>query len=121
MSTFVITKRFNDEYKFEYTSRKGKTIFTSNSFELQFECENEIEFLKQNLQFATFLKSKSSSGKFFFRLIIDSKQIAVSRRYSTLLMLEKGIDDIIKYALKSEIIDFSFNEFLFEDINFENL
>lgn len=120
MSTFVITKRFNDEYKFEYTSRKGKTIFTSNSFELQFECENEIEYLKKNIEFATFFKSKSSSGKFFFRLIIDNKQFAVSRKYSTLLMLEKGIKDIAKYALKSETIDFSCNDFVFEDIEFAN-
>ena len=118
MSTFVITKRFNEEYKFEYTSRKGKTIFTSNSFELQFECENEIEYLKKNLESAIFLKSKSSSGKFFFRLIINEKQFAVSRKYSTLLMLEKGINDISKYALKSEIIDFSGNDFVFPEIEF---
>ena len=118
MSTFVITKRFNDEYKFEYTSRKGKVIFTSNSFELKFECENEIEYLKENVSSASFFKSKSSSGKFFFRLIINSKQFAVSRKYSTLLMLEKGINDIIKYSIKSEIIDFSTNDFVFEDIEF---
>ena len=118
MSTFVITKRFNDEYKFEYTSRKGKVIFTSNSFELKFECENEIEYLKGNVASASFLKSKSSSGKFFFRLIIDNRQIAVSRKYSTLLMLEKGINDIVKYAVKSEIIDFSSNDFVFENIEF---
>lgn len=120
MSTFVITKRFNDEYKFEYTSRKGKPIFTSNSFELKFECENQINFLKNNLEHTVFLKSKSSSGKFFFRLIIENKQLAVSRKYSTLLMLEKGINDIVKYSLKSEIIDFSSNEFIFEDIVFES-
>ena len=117
MSTFVITKRFNDEYKFEYTSRKGKTIFTSNSFELKFECENEIKYIKQNLESAIFLKSKSSSGKFFFRLIINDKQLAVSRKYSTLLMLEKGINDIVKYSLKSETIDFSVNDFVFDDLS----
>ncbi len=118
MSTFVITKRFNDEYKFEYTSRKGKTIFTSNSFELQFECEQEIENLKNNLSEAVFLKSKSSSGKYFFRLIINERQLAVSRKYSTLLMLEKGINDILKYSLKSETIDFSGNEFVFPEVIF---
>jgi uncharacterized protein len=117
MSTFVITKRFNDEYKYEFTSRKGKTIFTSCSFELQFECENEIEFLKKNLDVTTFLKSKSTSGKFFFRLLIDNKQFAVSRKYSTLLMLEKGINDILKYGHKSEVIDFSNNDFVFEEID----
>lgn len=120
MSTFVITKRFNDEYKFEYASRKGKTIFTSNSFALKFECENQIDFLKNNLKQALFLKSKSSGGKFFFRLIIENKQLAVSRKYSTLLMLEKGINDIVKYALKSEVIDFSSNDLVFGDIVFES-
>ena len=65
MSTFVITKRFNDEYKFEYTSRKGKAIFRSNSFEIQFECENSILYFKDDLGLSNFLKLKSSSGKFF--------------------------------------------------------
>lgn len=119
MSTFVITKRFNDEYKFEYTSRKGKTIFTSNSFELKFECENEIEYLQNHLDLCVFLKSKSSSGKYFFRLLINDRQIAVSRKYSTLLMLEKGINDIVKYGKKSETIDFSAGELVFADIEFD--
>ena len=35
------------EYKYELTSRKGKTIFTSNNFELRFECEEHIDFLKK--------------------------------------------------------------------------
>ena len=114
MSSFVISKRLNDEYKFEFTSRKGKTIFTSNSFELKFECEETINFLKSNLENAVFLKSKSSEGKFFFRLLIENKQLAVSRKYSTQLMLEKGIGEILKYTVKSEILDFSNNDFIFE-------
>jgi uncharacterized protein YegP (UPF0339 family) len=114
MSSFVITKRFNDEYKFEFTSRKGKTIFTSNSFELKFECEEQIDFLKLNLESAVFLKSKSSSGKYFFRLLIENKQLAISRKYSTQLMLEKGINEILKYTTKSETLDFSNNDFVFE-------
>jgi uncharacterized protein len=120
MSTFVITKRFNDEYKFEFTSRKGKTIFTSNPFELKFECEEAIDFLKKNLKTATFLKSKSSSGKYFFRLLIDNKQQTISRKYATQLMLEKGINEILKYALNSEVLDFSNSDTsIFTDIDFE--
>ena len=113
MSTFVITKRFNDEYKFEYTSRKGKTIFTSNDFELRFECEEEIEVLKSSLEKCVFMRFKSSSGKFFFRLILDEREIAVSRRYTTQLLLQKGIDEIIKYADKAEFLDFSSAEDIF--------
>lgn len=114
MSSFVITKRFNDEYKFEFTSRKGKTIFTSNSFELKFECEEMIDFLKLNIDHAVLLKSKSSSGKYFFRLLIEDTQLAISRKYSTHLMLEKGIKEISKYITKSEILDFSNNDFVFD-------
>ncbi|WP_310555592.1 DUF1508 domain-containing protein [Flavobacterium sp.] len=116
MSAFVITKRLSGEYKFEFTSRKGKAIFISNNFELRFECEEAIEYLKTNLENSTFMKFKSSSGKFFFKLIIDKKEIAISRKYSTQLMLEKGINEINRYAFKSETLDFSSNDFVFPEI-----
>lgn len=117
MSTFVISKRINDKYKFEFTSRKGKVIFTSNDFELKFECENEIEFIRCNIENAIFLKFKSNNGKFYFRLMIDEREIAVSRKYTTQLLLQKGIDEILKYSCKSEILDFANNDFaLFEEV-----
>jgi uncharacterized protein YegP (UPF0339 family) len=53
------------------------------------------------------MRFKSSSGKFFFRLILDEQEIAVSRRYTTQLLLQKGIDEIINYADKAEFLDFS--------------
>jgi uncharacterized protein len=119
MSAFVITKRLGGEYKFEFTSRKGKTIFTSNNFELRFECEEAIEYLKTSLENAVFMKFKTSSGKFFFKLIIDKKEVAVSRKYTTQLMLEKGINEINKYALRSETLDFSNQDFVFPEVVFE--
>lgn len=107
MGTFVIAQRLSGAYKYEFVSRKGKTIFTSNDFELRFECEEEIEKLKSSLERCVFMRFKSSSGKFFFRLVLDEKEIAVSRRYTTQLLLQKGIDEIVKYAWKSETLDFS--------------
>ena len=116
MGAFVISKRFNDEYKFEFTSRKGKAIFTSNSFELKFECEEEINLLKTTLSSAVLLKVKTSKGKYFFRLIINERLFATSRKYSTELMLQKGIDEIKQYASKAEVLDFSSDQIDF----FEN-
>lgn len=107
MGAFVISKRISGEYKFEFTSRKGKTIFTSNNFELRFECKNEIEFLKASLPICHFMKFKTSNNKFFFKLIIQDKQFAISRKYTTELLLQKGIDEILKYGSKSETLDFS--------------
>jgi uncharacterized protein YegP (UPF0339 family) len=118
MGTFVIVQRTSGAYKYEFVSRKGKTIFTSNDFELRFECEEEIEKLKNAIERCVFMRFKSSSGKFFFRLILDEHEVAVSRRYTTQLLLQKGIDEIVKYAHKAEYLDFSSAEDIFGlDIN----
>ena len=115
MGAFVISKRFNDEYKFVFTSRKGKIIFTSLSYELNFECQEDIEKLKEDIVSADFLKFKSSGGKFFFKLMFRGSHFATSRKYTTSLMLEKGIKEIVLYASKAEILDFSVDQFVFTD------
>ncbi len=115
MATFVISKRFSGDYKFEFTSRKGKTIFTSNAYELRMDCEANAEYLRSVLDTCSYIKFKTSKGKFFFRVMIDGQLIAVSRKYSTELMVQKGIDEIMKYGGKAEILDFSNNNFVFSD------
>ncbi len=115
MGAFVISKRFNDEYKFVFTSRKGKVIFTSLSYELKFECEEDIEKLKTNIELATFLKFKGSGGKYFFKLMLDVVHFATSRKYTTELLLQKGIKEIVQYGAKAEILDFSSVDSIFED------
>lgn len=114
MGAFVISKRLDDQYKYEFTSRKGKTIFTSIPFELKFECEEHIHYVKTNFENCIFEKTKSQGGKYFFKIVLDSKFIALSRKYSTELRLQKGIDEILKYGSKSELLDFSFTEVIFE-------
>ena len=115
MGAFVISKRFNEEYKFVFTNRKGKIVFTSLSYELKFECEENIEKFKREINSADFLKFKSSGGKFFFKLILAGHQFAVSRKYTTSLRLQKGIDEIMKYGASSEILDFTGNDCIFLD------
>ncbi|MFE3846536.1 DUF1508 domain-containing protein [Flavobacterium sp. LB3P45] len=115
MGAFVISKRFNEEYKFVFTSRKGKIIFTSLSYELKFECEEDIEKLKENSESVDFLKFKSSNGKYYFKLMLNGGYLATSRKYTTSLRLQKGIDEIVKYGSVAEILDFSANDFIFED------
>jgi hypothetical protein len=115
MATFVISKRLNGLYKYELTSRKGKSIFTSNDFELRFECEEEIKQLKESLEKIIFLRFKSGKGKFYFRLVLNEKQIAISRKFSTQLLLEKSINEISKYTDRAEVLDFSTAKFTFPD------
>ncbi|QDW20203.1 DUF1508 domain-containing protein [Flavobacterium sp. KBS0721] len=115
MGAFVISKRFNDEYKFVFTSRKGKVIFTSLSYELKFEGEEDIEKFKANIDQAKFLKFKGSGGKYFFKLMLGEVHFATSRKYTTELLLQKGIKEIVTYGARSEILDFSSSESIFED------
>lgn len=118
MGVFVISRKVSEEFKFEFVSRKGKTILTSPSYELRFECEEDIEFIKDRIQDAIFMKFKTSGGKFYFRLIIDKKEMAASRKYTTQLLMQRGIDEIVRSLSVSEILDFSSNELIFPEINF---
>ena len=115
MGTFVISKRFDDRYKFVFTSRKGKTIFTSPSFELKMECEEIIEQIKSNIEKYTYEKSRAANGKYFFKMMLEETVIATSRKYTTPLLLQKGIDEIIRFAVKSEVLDFTMSDFVFPD------
>ena len=115
MGTFVISKRFDDRYKFVFTSRKGKTIFTSPSFELKMECEEIIEQIKANIEKYTYEKARAANGKYFFKMMLEETVIATSRKYTTPLLLQKGIDETIRFAVKSEVLDFTMNEFVFPD------
>ena len=113
MGTFVITKRQSGYYKYEFTSRKGKTIFISNDFELRFECEEAVALLKKTIDKVFFMKFKSGNGKLYFKIILDEKEIAVSRKYTTPFLMQKGIDEITRSITKSEILDFSNNDIIF--------
>ena len=115
MGMFVISKRFNGDYKFIFASRRGKTIFTSIGCKNKLDCERMIDGMKGNIDVFAFTKVRNASGKYFFRLSKDGFVLANSRKYSTELLLKKGIDEIMKYVLTAEILDFSENEFEFPD------
>ena len=113
MGAFVVSQKFNTAYKFAFTSRKGKTIFTSPGYELKFECEAAIENLKINIDKCTYIKQKASNGKYSFKIILEDHEVAVSRKYTTLLRLEKGINEVLRFASKAEVLDFTVNDFTF--------
>lgn len=115
MGVFVISKRYNGDYKFVFTSRKGKTIFTSIGCKQKSDCELMIAGVKDNIALFSFTKNKTAAGKYFFRLSKGGLVLATSRKYSTELSLKKGINEILKYLPISEILDFSENEFVFPD------
>lgn len=115
MSAFVISKRFNGEYKFTFANRKGKTIFTSFSLKQKSDCELIINAIRENFSDFTITRKKNGSGKHFFRISKGGLVLANSRKFSTELMLEKGLEQIVKYVEEAETLDFSESENVFED------
>ena len=47
--------------------------------------------------------------------MLGEVHFATSRKYTTELLLQKGIKEIVNYASKSEILDFSSSESIFDD------
>ncbi|UZH54044.1 DUF1508 domain-containing protein [Salinimicrobium tongyeongense] len=119
MSAFVISKRDNGNYKFTFASRKGKTIFTSIACREKSDCEKIIEAIQAELDAFTFRKARTGSGKYFFRLTRGGFVLATSRKFSTELMLQKGIDQFMKYVPEAETLDFSLNEDVFAEVEAE--
>jgi uncharacterized protein YegP (UPF0339 family) len=115
MGAFVISKRFDDYYKFVFTSRKGKAIFTSFRYELKFECEEGIDYFKSTIEEVIFVKVRTAGGKYYFKIMLEEAHFATSRKYNTELLLEKGIKEIQDYAHKAEILDFTLNEVIFQE------
>ncbi|HEX8562387.1 MAG TPA: DUF1508 domain-containing protein [Flavobacterium sp.] len=115
MGAFVISKRFNGDFKFVFTSRKGKVIYTSKGYSSKDACEKDIEVLRQKVTLESFQRAKAANGKFFFKIGINEEIFAVSRKYSTELRMKKGIDEIIKYSSGAEVLDFSENADIFSD------
>ena len=115
MGAFVISKRFNGDYKFIFASRKGKTIFTSIGCKQKSDCELMIAAIKHNMDLFAFTKIRTAAGKYYFRLSKDGLVLANSRKYSTELMLKKGVDEIVKYVHMAETLDFSEGDFAFPD------
>jgi hypothetical protein len=117
MGTFVISKRQSGLYKFEFNSRKGKTIFIGADFQLRFECEENAKWIQNHAESIFFMKFKSKNGKLYFKLILNEKEVAVSRKYSTELLMEKGVSEIKRVLHKAEILDFSGSNFIFPELD----
>lgn len=115
MGTFVISKRDNGDYKFIFATRRGKTIFTSISYKHKSDCEQLINGFQQHFEWFAVTKVKNAGGKYFFRLSKDGFILANSRKYTTELLMLKGIDELTRHIPAAEVLDFSENEPIFPD------
>ncbi len=116
MGAFVISKRINGDFKFTFATRRGKTVFTSIGCRDKSDCEKIIDALRENVSQFTFTKIRQSSGKFFFRISKDGLVLANSRKFTTELLMQKGLNDFLDRVVKTETLDFSEQEFVFGSV-----
>jgi len=111
MGTLVISIKENDRYKYTYNSRKGNVIFTSNSYLSKAQCLSEINLIKRNFSIIKFIQYKTPSGKMFFKLNLNDHILGASRKFTTPLLMEKGMNDLTKNFIHAEVLDFTENIF----------
>lgn len=116
MGAFVISTRLDGSYKFSFAARRGKTVFTSIGFKQKADCEIVIATLKQDVTQFAFTRVRNAGGKYFFRLTKDGLVLANSRKYSTELLLSKGILAVQNHVAAADTLDFSDNAFEFPEI-----
>jgi hypothetical protein len=63
MASFVISKRLSGLN----LPPERKDNFTSNAYELRMDCESAAEELRLVLETCSYVKFKTTKGKFFFR------------------------------------------------------
>ena len=81
--------------------------------------EQIIAALQENLEDFSFTKMRTGSGKYFFRISRNGLVLATSRKFSTELMLKKGLDQILKYVPEAVTLDFSEEEPVFPEVQEE--
>ncbi|MBW3518188.1 hypothetical protein [Flavobacterium sp. NKUCC04_CG] len=111
MSAFVISLKENGQLKYTYNSRRGKTILTSMEYSSKEAIHGTINFLKNNFELVSLYKFRTPSGKYFFKIAIDQNIYATSRKFTTELRLIKGMDEVRRNFVVSEILDFSVDIF----------
>ncbi|MDR2223226.1 MAG: hypothetical protein LBE34_10875 [Flavobacteriaceae bacterium] len=111
MSAFVISIKENGKYKYTFEHRRGKTLMTSVEYSSIEAVHANIEFLRSNFTSLNFIKFKTPAGKSYFRLAIDKKIYANSRRFNTELRFEKAMEEIKTNFNQAEVLDLSFDIF----------
>ncbi len=111
MSAFVISLKENGQLKYTYNSRRGKTILTSMEYSSKEAIHGTINFLKNNFELVSLYKFRTPSGKYFFKIAIEQNIYATSRKFTTELRLIKGMDEVRRNFVASEILDFSIDIF----------
>ncbi len=106
MSTFVISKRYNGDYKFVFASRKGKTIFTSIACKHKSDCERMILGIKENMSLFAFTKVKKASNKFFLDYLKTVWSWLIAENFRQSLCCKKELMKLLIMSIRLKYLTF---------------
>lgn len=111
MATFVITKTALGRYKLAYHDYKGTAIAVSPALDSTDDCMETIQQFKEQFDEANIVTLKTPKEQHFFQMELHQAVVFKSRKFNTLLRMEKALEDFKKNFVISEILDFTENIF----------
>lgn len=107
MEKFVINKKANGEFQFDFIDKKGKVILSSGGYTRKLMCLKGIESVKRNsLDSIKFFRKTSLNNETYFNLkAFNGKIIGVSKMFKDRFSRDKGIECLKKKAPDASIED----------------
>lgn len=102
MGKFVITKKSNGRFEFDYRDNRGQIILRSGEYTRKTMCIHGIESVKRNSQDGTkFNNKRHSEDQYYFNLkSFNGKIIGISPIFK-----DRGTRDLKRAALRNTAID----------------
>ncbi|MEG0851403.1 YegP family protein [Flavobacterium plurextorum] len=113
MEKFVINKKTNGEFQFDFIDNKGKVILSSGVYTRKLMCFKGIESVRRNSQDnVKFFRKTSRNNETYFNLkAFNGKIIGVSKMFKDRFSRDKGIEALKKKAPNASIEDRSKQSF----------
>lgn len=107
MEKFVIKKKTNGEFQFDFIDKKNKVILSSGGYTRKLMCIKGIESVKRNSQDnVKFFRKTTLTNETYFNLkAFNGKIIGVSKMFKDRFSRDKGIDRLKKKAPNAIIED----------------
>ena len=107
MEKFVINKKSNGEFQFDFIDKRGKVILSSGGYTRKLMCLKGIDSVRRNSQDnIKFFRKTSRDNETYFNLkAFNGKIIGVSKMFKDRLTRDKGIETLKKKSPAALIED----------------
>lgn len=107
MEKFVVNKKANGEFQFDFLNKRGEVILSSGGYTRKFMCMKGIESVKTNSQDNTkfFRKTNSNDERYFNLKAFNGKIIATSKMFKSRESRDEEILEFRKNAPKAPVED----------------